>query len=192
MPGPHPPFPAIPYPVVPDGEALSLAVPTITVPCAQYAPLGGTVHYSGPQHGGKLRGVGARPQGEFLLALGEAQCQQIIPELKRRILKRSPENQHLRRTLGQWPEVDQRSRGPPRDIAEILLDNKALLDPKETPIYVYVTHIWFHGHRYCIGDDPVRWADFKNYLHLLREQGTPSRKDYIHPRDLCKVQSRKA
>ena len=74
-----------------------------------------------------------------LVALGEAQRQQSLREIKRRSLRRSQETRNLRRTPEQWKEVQWRSRGPPRDIAEIPLDSKALLNPRETVSALYVS-----------------------------------------------------
>ena len=67
-----------------------------------------------------------------LVALGEAQCQQSLQGIKRQALRRSQETQNPKRTPEQWREVQRRSRGPPRDVLEVPLDSKALLNPRET------------------------------------------------------------
>ena len=67
-----------------------------------------------------------------LVALGEAQCQQSLRGIQRRALRHTHETRNLKRTPEQWKEVQRRSRGPPRDISDIPLDSKALLNPKET------------------------------------------------------------
>ena len=64
-----------------------------------------------------------------LVALGEAQRQQSLREFRRQCLQRSQETKDRRRTPEQWRELQRRSPGPPRDVAEITLENKALLDP---------------------------------------------------------------
>ena len=98
-----------------------------------------------------------------LTALGEAQRQQSLREIKRR----AQETRNLRRTPEQWREVQRRSRSPLRDISEIPLDSKALLNPRETVSALYASRMRLQGHSYRIRDDPVRWAHFKQYLELL-------------------------
>ena len=48
------------------------------------------------------------------------------------------------------------------------------------------------GHKYGIRDDPVRWAHFQRYLHLLPQHAPPAKNDYIQPRHLWEVESGKA
>ena len=129
---------------------------------------------------------------QSVVALGEAQRQQSLREIKRRFLRRSQETRNLRRTPEQWQEVQRRSQGPPRDITEIRLDSKALLNPKETLSALYVSQMWLQGHKYCIRDDPIRWAHFRRYLQLLPQHAPPARTNYVQPRHLWEVQSGKA
>ena len=102
-----------------------------------------------------------------LVALGEAQRQQSLRGVKRRALRRRQETRNLKRTPEQWREVQRRSRGPPRDISEIPLDSKALLNPRETLSALYLSRLRLQGHSYRIRDDPDRWAHFQKYLGLL-------------------------
>ena len=127
-----------------------------------------------------------------LVPLGEAQCQQSLREVKRRCLRRTQETRDLRRTADQWREVQRRSRGPPRDVTEIPLANKVLLDPRETLSALYASRMQLQGHRYRIRDDPVRWAHFQWYLCLLPQHDPLARGAYIRPRHLWDVQSGKA
>ena len=99
-----------------------------------------------------------------LVALVEAQRQQSLREIKHRTLRWSQETRNLRRTPEQWKEVQRRSRGPPRDIVEIPLDSKALLNPTQTLSALYVSRMRLQGHRYRIRDDPIHWARFHGYL----------------------------
>ena len=89
------------------------------------------------------------------MALGEAQRQQSLRDIKRRALRRTQETRNLRRTPEQWWEVQRRSRGPPRDISEIPLDSKALLNPRETLSTLYASRMQLQGHSYRIRDDPT-------------------------------------
>ena len=95
-----------------------------------------------------------------LVALGEAQSEQGLKEIRRWSLRCSQETKDLRRTPEQWREVQRRSWGPPHDIAEIPLANKPLLDLKETLSALYMSRMRLQGHRHRIRDDPVRWALF--------------------------------
>ena len=88
--------------------------------------------------------------------------------------------------------MQRRSWGPPRDVAEIPLDNKAPLDPTETRSTLYASWMRIQGHKYRIRDDPVRRAHFQRYLHLLPQHVPPARNDYVQPRHLREVQSGKA
>ena len=88
--------------------------------------------------------------------------------------------------------MPRRSRAPPRDISKIPLDNKALLNPRETLSALYASRMRLQGHSYRIRDDPVRWAHFKRYLELLPQHAPPARVDYVQPRHLREVQSGKA
>ena len=56
--------------------------------------------------------------------------------------------------------MQRRSRGPPQDISEIPLD-------RETLSALYASQMRLQGHSYRIGNDPVRWAHYKQYLELL-------------------------
>ena len=127
-----------------------------------------------------------------LVALGEVQRQQSLREIKRRALRRSQDTGNLKRTPEQWREVQRRSRGPPRDVSEIPLDSKALLDPRETLSALYLSRQRLQGHRYRIRDDPDRWAHFQRYLGLLPRHAPLARGDYVQPRHLWEVQSGKA
>ena len=122
-----------------------------------------------------------------LLALGEAQRQQSLRDIKRWALRRTQETRNLRRTPEQWREVQRRSRGLPRDISEIPLDGKALLIPKETLPALYASRMRLQGHNYRIRDDPVQWAHFKQYLELLPQHAPLARTDYVQPRHLREV-----
>ena len=88
--------------------------------------------------------------------------------------------------------IQRRSRGPPRDIAEIPLDCKALLNPRETLLALYVSRMRLQGHKYRIRDDPIHWAHFRRYLHLLPHHAPPASTNYVQPRHLWEVQSGKA
>ena len=127
-----------------------------------------------------------------LVALGEAQRQQSLRGIKRKALRRAQETKNLKRTPEQWKEVQRRSRGPPRDISEIPLDSKALLNPRETLSALYLSRMRLQGHSYRIRDDPDRWAHFQRYLELLPRQALPARGEYVRPRHLWEVQSGKA
>ena len=127
-----------------------------------------------------------------LVALKEAQRQHSLSGVKRRALRRKQETLNLKRTPEQWREVQRRSRGPPRDVSEIALDSKALLNPKETLSALYLSRLRLQGHSYRIGDDPDRWAHFQGYLGLLPQHAPPARGDYVQPRHLWEVQSGKA
>ena len=127
-----------------------------------------------------------------LVALGEAQRQQSLRGVKRRALRRKQETLNLKRTPEQWREVQRRSRAPPRDVSEIPLDSKALLNPRETLSALYLSRLRLQGHSYRIRDDPDRWAHFQRYLGLLPQHAPPARGDYVQPRHLWEVQSGKA
>ena len=127
-----------------------------------------------------------------LVALGEAQCQQSLRGIKRRALRRVQETRNLKRTPEQWREVQRRSWGPLRDILEIPLDSKALLNPRETLSALYLSRQRLQGHSHRIRDDPDRWAHFQKYLGLLPQHAPPARGDYLQPRHLWEVQSGKA
>ena len=127
-----------------------------------------------------------------LVALGEAQRQQSLRGVKRRALRRKQETLNLKRTPEQWREVQRRSRGPPRDVSEIPLDSKALLNPRETLSALYLSRLRLQGHNCRIRDDPDRWAHFQRYLGLLPHHAPPARANYVQPRHLREVQSGKA
>ena len=127
-----------------------------------------------------------------LVALGEAQRQQSLRGVKRRALRRVQETGNLKRSREQWSGVQRRSRGPSRDISEIPLDSKALLNPRETPSALYLSRLRLQGHIYRIRDDPDRWAHFQKYLGLLPQHAVPARGDYVQPHHLWEVQSGKA
>ena len=76
-----------------------------------------------------------------LVALGEAQRQQSLRDLKRRALRCTQDTRNLRRTPEQRREVQRRSRAPPRDISEIPLDNKALQNSRETLSALYASRM---------------------------------------------------
>ena len=126
------------------------------------------------------------------MALGEAQRQQSLRDIKCRGLRRIQETRNLRHTPEQWREVQRRSRGPPQDISEIPMDSKALLNPRETLSALYASRMRLQGHSHRIRDDPIRWAHFKQYLALLPQHAPPARTDYVQPRHLWEVQSGKA
>ena len=127
-----------------------------------------------------------------LVALGEAQRQHSLRGVKRRALRRKQETLNLKRTPEQWREVQRRSRGPPRDVSEIPLDSKALLNPRETLSALYLSRLRLQGHSYRIREDPDRWAHFQMYLGLLPQHAPPARGDYVQPHHLWEVQSGKA
>ena len=127
-----------------------------------------------------------------LVALGEARRQQSLRGPKRRALRRKQETLNLKRTPEQWREVQRRSRGPRRDVSEIPLDSKALLNPRETLSALYLSRLRLQGHSYRIRDDPDRWAHFQRYLGLLPQHAPPARGDYVQPRHLWEVQLGKA
>ena len=127
-----------------------------------------------------------------LVALGEAQRQQSLRDIKRRALRRTLETGNLQHTPRQWWEVQRRSRGPPRDISEIPLDGNVALNPNETLSTLYASRMRLQGHSYHIRDNPVRWAHFKQYLELVPQHAPPARTDYVHPCHLWEVQSGKA
>ena len=127
-----------------------------------------------------------------LVALGEAQRQQSLRGIERRVLRRVQETRNLKHTPKQWREVQRRSRGPPRDISEIPLDSKALLNPMETLSALYLSRLRLQGHSHRIRDDPDRWAHFQKYLGLLLQHAPPARGDYVQPHHLWEVQSGKA
>ena len=77
-----------------------------------------------------------------------------------------------------------RSRAPPRDITEIPLVSKALLNPRETLSALYASRMRLQGHCYRIREDPERWAHFQGYLELLPQHAPPARIDYFQPRHL--------
>ena len=160
-------------------------------PVAQYAPLGGAVTAAAQSMLGSSVAVG-HVLKQSLVALGEAQRQQSLREIKRRFLWRYQETGNLRRTPEQWREVQRRSRGPPCDIAEIPLDSKALLDPRETLSALYVSRMRLQGHKYHMRDDPIRWAHFWRFLRLLHQHAPPARTDYVQPRHLWEVPLGKA
>ena len=74
----------------------------------------------------------------------------------------------------------------------IPLENKALLDPREILFALYASWMRLQGHRYRMRDDPVRWAHFQRYLHLLPQHAPLAGNDYIQPHHLWEVQSGKA
>ena len=76
---------------------------------------------------------------------------------------------------------------PPRDVSEIPLDSKALLNPRETLSALYLSRQRLQGHSYRIRDDPDRWAHFQRYLGLLPRHAPPARGDYVQPRHLWEV-----
>ena len=85
------------------------------------------------------------------------------------------------------------ARGPtgqprtPRDVAEIPLESKVLINPMETLSALYVSRMLLHGHRYRIGDDRIRWAHFQHYLQLLPQHTPPTRTNFVKPRHLWEV-----
>ena len=113
-------------------------------------------------------------------------------EIKRKALRRSQDTRNLKRTPEQWGKVQRRNHGPPRDVSEIPLDSKALLNPRETLSALYLSRQRLQGHSYRIRDDPDRWAHFQRYLGLLPQHAPPARGDYVQPRHLWEVQSGKA
>ena len=102
------------------------------------------------------------------------------------------EARNLKLSPEQWREVQRRSRGPPRNISEIPLDSKALLNPTETMSALSLSRLRLQGHSYRIQDNPDRWAYFQKYLGLLPQHAPPARGDYVQPRHLWEVQSGKA
>ena len=75
--------------------------------------------------------------------------------------------------------MQRRSRDPPRDISAILVDSKALLNPRETLCALYLSRLRLQGHGYRIRDDPDRWAHFHKYLGLLPQHALPARGYYV-------------
>ena len=128
------------------------------------------------------------PSKGALWPRGRAQRQQSLRVIKRRALRRSQETQNLKRTPEHLREVQQRSRAPPRDICEIPLDCKALLNPRETLSALYLSRQRLQGHSYCIRDDADRWAHFQRYLGLLPQHAPPARGNYVQRRHLSEVQ----
>ena len=126
------------------------------------------------------------------MALGEARRQQSLQDIKCRALRCTQETRNLRRTPEQWRELQRRSRAPPRDISEIPLDSKGLLNPRETLSALYLSCMRLQGHSYRIRDDPERWAHFQRYLERLPRHAPPTRDAYVQPRHLWEVQSGKA
>ena len=126
------------------------------------------------------------------MALGEVLRQQSLREIERRALRRLQVMGNLKRAPEQWREIQRRSRGPPRDVSEIPLDSKALLDPRETLSALYLSRKRLQGHGYRIRDDPDRWAYFQRYLRLLPRHAQLARGDYVESRHLWEVQSGKA
>ena len=57
---------------------------------------------------------------------------------------------------------------------------------------LYTRRMRVQGHKYRTRDDPVHWAHFQRYLHLLPQHAPPARYDYVQPRHLWEVQSGKA
>ena len=88
--------------------------------------------------------------------------------------------------------MQQRSRGPPQDISEIPLDNKALLNPRETLSALYASRMRLQGRTYRIPDQPVPWAHIGQYFELLPKHAPWTTTDYVEPRHLWEVQSGKA
>ena len=127
-----------------------------------------------------------------LVALGEAQRQQSLRDIKRWALRCTQETGNLQHTPEQWREVQRRSQAPPRDISEIPLDKKVLPNPTETLSALYLSRMRLEGHNYRNRDDPEQWAHFKRYLELLPQHAPPAREAYVQPRHLWEVQSGKA
>ena len=124
-----------------------------------------------------------------LVVLREAQRQQSFQDIKRRAPRRTKETHTLLRTAECWRVVQRHSRGPPRDISEIPLDNKTLLNAKETLCALHASRIRLKGHIYRTRDDPEWWAPFKLYLDLLPQHAPWAREASVQPRHLSKVQS---
>ena len=88
--------------------------------------------------------------------------------------------------------MQRRRQCTPRDISEIPLDSKALLNPRETLSALYLSRKRLEVHRYCIQEDPNQWVHLQRYLELLPQHAPPTRGKYVQPRHLWKVQSGKA
>ena len=124
-----------------------------------------------------------------LVALGHAQRHQSLPEIMHRPLRRSRETRNLLRTTEQWKEVQRCSRGPPHNIAQVPLDNKALLNPSETLPALYVSRFLLQGPWYPNRGDPIRWAHLWRFVELLLQDALPAGTNYIRPRHLWEMQS---